>query len=185
MAKVILWNLVTLDGYFEGPTKWDLAFHGEAWCDELLQLSQEFGRKAGLLVFGRVTYEGMKAHWTSTAEEDGETRRFMNALPKLVGSRSLKTSDWNNTGMTADIAGEIARRKAEPGKDIYVFGSADLADALLRAGLVDEIMHCVAPVVLGAGTPFFKPDTARLKLALKAARPLSSGAVILHYATAG
>jgi dihydrofolate reductase len=184
MAKVILWNLVTLDGYFEGAAKWDLDFHGEAWCDELAQLSEEFGQKAGLLVFGRVTYEGMKAHWTTTQNE-GETKRFMNALPKLVGSRSLKASDWNNTEMTADIAGEIALRKTGAGKDIYVLGSAELSDALLRAGLVDEIMHCVAPVVLGAGTPFFKPGTTRRKLAFKTARPLSSGATILHYDVAG
>ncbi len=184
MAKLILWNLVTLDGYFEDTAKWDLAFHADAWCDELSQLSEEFGQKAGLLVFGRVTYQGMKEYWTS-AQEEGETKRFMNALPKLVGSRSLNGSDWNNTEMTADIAGEIARRKAGDTKDIYVFGSAELSDALLRAGLVDEIMHCVAPMVLGAGRPFFKPGTTRRKLALKTARPLSSGAVILHYDVAG
>ncbi|PTM40800.1 dihydrofolate reductase family protein [Bosea sp. 124] len=180
MARVIVWNLVTLDGLFEGPTKWDLAFHGDAWCDELAQLSQEFGDKAGLLVFGRVTYEGMKAYWTST-EEEGETKAFMNGLPKLVASRSLTASDWNNTQVTADIAGEIARRKAAPGKDIYVFGSAELVDSLLREGLVDEIMLCVVPVVLGAGTPLFKPGSARRKLALTQARPLSNGAVILNY----
>jgi dihydrofolate reductase len=183
MAKVIIWNLVTLDGLFEGPAKWDLGFHEDAWCEELSDLSKTFGEKAGLLVFGRVTYEGMKAHWTSTAEE-GETKTFMNALPKLVGSRSLKSSDWNNTQVTADIAGEISRRRGESGKDIYVLGSAELSDALLRAGLVDEIMLCVAPVVLGAGTPFFKPGVEKRKLALKQARPLSNGAVILHYEVA-
>jgi dihydrofolate reductase len=183
MAKVIVWNLVTLDGLFEGPTKWDLAFHGDAWCDELADLSKEFGEKAGLLVFGRVTYEGMKAYWTST-EEEGETKIFMNSLPKLVASRSLTASDWNNTQVTADIAGEIARRKAASGKDIYVFGSAELTDCLLRDGLVDEIMLCVAPVLLGAGTPFFKPGSPTRKLSLTQSRPLSNGAVILTYAVA-
>ncbi len=183
MAKVIVWNLMTLDGLFEGPTKWDLAFHGDAWCDELSELSKTFGEKAGLLVFGRVTYEGMKAYWTST-EEEGETKVFMNALPKLVASRSLTASDWNNTQVTADIAGELARRKAEAGKDIYVFGSAELTDSLLRDGLVDEIMLCIAPVLLGAGTPLFKPGSPKRKLSLTQSRPLSNGAVILTYAVA-
>jgi dihydrofolate reductase len=180
MAKVIVWNLVTLDGFFEGPTKWDIGFHSDAWCDELAALSEEFGRKAGLLVFGRVTYEGMKAHWTTT-ESETETKSFMNALPKLVGSRTLTDSDWNNTQMTADIAGEITRRRAGAGKDIYVLGSAELSGALLKAGLVDEIMLCVAPVTIGAGEPFFKPGSDKRKFGLIAARPLSSGAVILHY----
>ena len=183
MAKLIVWNLVTLDGLFEGPTKWDLAFHGDAWCDELSALSQSFGEKAGLLVFGRVTYDGMKAYWTST-EEEGETKVFMNALPKLVASRSLTASDWNNTQVTADIAGELARRKVNSAKDIYVFGSAELTDSLLRDGLVDEIMLCIAPVLLGAGTPLFKPGSPARKLSLTQTRPLGNGAVILTYAVA-
>lgn len=180
MAKVIVWNLMTLEGFFEGKEKWDLGFHGDAWGDELSELSSDFGRKAGLLVFGRVTYEGMKAYWTS-AEEEGETKAFMNALPKLVASRSLTGSDWNNTTVTADIAGAIARRKAEAGKDIYVFGSAELTESLLAAGLVDEIMIAVAPVTIGQGTPLFKPNAEKRHYALIAARPLKNGTVILHY----
>ncbi|WP_327526570.1 dihydrofolate reductase family protein [Bosea sp. (in: a-proteobacteria)] len=182
MAKVIVWNLVTLDGFFEGPTKWDLAFHNEVWCDELADLSKDFGDKAGLLVFGRITYEGMKAYWTTAADEQDEIKAFMNGLPKLVASRSLTTSDWNNTEVTADIAGEITRRKAALAKDIYVFGSAELTDSLLQAGLVDEIRLCLAPLTLGAGTPFFKPGSPARKFALMQSRPLRNGAVILSYA---
>jgi len=180
MARVIVWNLVTLDGFFEGKERWDLGFHNDAWGEELAELSSEFGRKAGLLVFGRVTYEGMKAYWTSSAEE-GETKVFMNALPKLVASRSLTGSDWNNTTVTADIAGEIISRKAAPGKDIYVFGSAELTESLLAAGLVDEIMLALVPVTIGQGTPFFKAGPDKRSFALIAARPLKNGTVILHY----
>lgn len=180
MAKVIVWNLMTLEGFFEGKEKWDLDFHGDAWGDELAELSSEFGRKAGLLVFGRVTYEGMKAYWSS-AKEEGETKAFMNALPKLVASRSLTGSDWNNTTVTADIVGEITRRKAEAGKDIYVFGSAELTESLLVAGLVDEIMIAAAPVTIGQGTPLFKPNAEKRKYVLITARALKNGTVILHY----
>ena len=180
MAKVIVWNLMTLEGFFEGREKWDLGFHQDAWGEELAALSSEFGRKAGLLVFGRVTYEGMKAYWTST-EEEGETKAFMNALPKLVASRNLTGSDWNNTTMTADIVGEITRRKALPGKDIYVFGSAELTESLLAASLVDEIMIAIAPVTIGQGTPLFKPNAEKRHYALLAARPLTNGTVILLY----
>ena len=180
MAKVIVWNLVTLDGFFEGEKKWDLDFHNRAWGPELEKLSSEFGDSAGLLVFGRVTYEGMKAYWT-TVEGEAEVKNYMNALPKLVASRTITASDWNNTEVTADIVGEITRRKQALDKTIYVFGSADLVDSLLKAGLVDEVMLAIVPVQLGKGTPFFK-DGARRDFYLIEAKPLSNGAILTRYA---
>ncbi len=177
MAKVIVWNLLTLDGFFEGEKKWDLDFHGRAWGPELEAMSNEFGDKAAMLVFGRVTYEGMRDYWT-TAEPSLITT-YMNGLPKLAASRTQSTSDWNNTVISADIEGEIARRRQEPGKDIYIFGSADLTDSLLKAGLIDEIMLCLVPVTLGKGTPFFKGSARNFDLI--EARPLSNGCTILRY----
>lgn len=181
MAKLIIWNVVSLDGYFEGAQKWDLDFHNEGWGEELEQLSREFGENAQTLVFGRVTYEGMKSYWRTA--EDSEVTRYMNALPKLVASRTLTGSDWNNTRVTADIAGEIARLRAGPGKNIYIFGSADLADSLLKQDLVDELMLAIVPVRLGKGTPFFK-EGERRKFGLLESRPLKNGTVILRYAAA-
>lgn len=181
MSRLIVWNLITLDGCFEGEEKWDLAFHGHAWGDELAAMSNSFGARARLLVFGRTTYEGMKTYWTTT-EEEGETKAFMNALPKLVASHTLKSSDWNNTRITDDIVGELTRLKAEPGKDIFVFGSADLTDTLLKAGLVDELMIGLVPTVLGKGHRFFKDREAQQRFDLIEARPLKNGTVILRYA---
>ena len=180
MAKVIIWNLVTLDGFFEGGKKWDLDFHNRAWGPELEKLSTEFGTAAGLLVFGRVTYEGMKAYWTTT-EDEGEVKTFMNALPKLVASRTITSSDWNNTEMTSDIVGELSRRKQSLDKTIYIFGSADLSDALLKAGIVDEVMLAIVPVQLGKGTPFFK-DGARRDFDLIETKALSNGTILVRYA---
>ena len=183
MAKVIAWNLVTLDGYFEGKEKWDLSFHNVAWGEELDALSKEFGRRAQLLVFGRVTHDGMKAYWTSAdANEDSEVTRYMNALPKLVASRSIASSDWNNTRVTADIVAEIARLRAAPGKDIFIFGSAELVDSLLKEKQIDELMLALVPLRLGAGTPFFKAGREQQALDLLESRPLKNGTVILRYA---
>jgi dihydrofolate reductase len=184
MAKVIVWNLVTLDGYFEGTEKWDLAFHNDAWGEELDALSKEFGERAQCLVFGRVTHDGMKAYWTSAeAKEDSQVTRYMNDLPKLVASRTVQSSDWNNTRVTADIVGEVAKLRAAPGKDVLVFGSAELIDTLLAARQIDELMLAVVPVRLGAGTSFFKPGSERQKLELLESRPLKNGTVILCYGT--
>jgi dihydrofolate reductase len=180
MARIIIWNLVTLDGFFEGEKKWGLDFHNRAWGPELERLSTDFGTSASLLVFGRVTYEGMKAYWTTT-EEEGAVKAFMNALPKLVASRTISASDWNNTEVTADIVAALSARKEALDKTIYVFGSAELSDALLKAGLVDEVMLALVPVQLGKGTPFFK-EGARRDFTLLEARPLENGTVLVRYA---
>src|SRR3990170_3075455 len=118
MAKLIGWNLVTVDGYFEGAKKWDLDFHNLAWGPELEKLSEDFGDKAAALIFGRVTYEGMATHWKTA--KPSKVTTFMNALPKLVASRTLKSVDWNNSRVTADIVPELKRLKAEQTKNLYV-----------------------------------------------------------------
>lgn len=179
MAKLIVWNLVSVDGYFEGAKKWDLDFHNLAWGPELEELSKGFGDSAAALVFGRVTYEGMAAYWKTA--EPGEITTFMNALPKLVASRTLKSVDWNNSRVTADIVPELKRMKAEETKALYVFGSAELIHSLLEAGLVDELMICVVPGLLGEGTPLFKPGR-KVGLDLTDTRRLQNGAVINTYA---
>jgi len=182
MGKVVVWNLMSLDGYFEGAKKWDLDFHMLVWGPELEALSKELGGKAEALVFGRVTYEGMKAHWTTT-EDEIEIKTFMNALPKIVGSRTLESADWNNSRVVSDVAAELKRLKQASKKNIYIFGSADLVASLLADDVIDEIMVCVVPVLLGQGTPLFKPADRQKPLKLIESRPLQSGGVILRYET--
>lgn len=178
MAKVIVWNILSLDGFFEGETKWDFSMHEFVWGPELEAMSNEFGDKAAALVFGRVTYEGMRDYWTATTTEPSTITTYMNALPKLVASRTQTTSEWNNTRMTDDIEGEIARLRKESAKDLYIFGSADLTHSLLKVGLVDELILCYAPLALGRGNPFFKD---RVKVDLIEAKGLSNGSVIVRY----
>jgi dihydrofolate reductase len=176
MAKLIGWNILSLDGFFEGEEKWDLELHNFVWGPELEKLSDTFGERAAALVFGRVTYEGMRDYWTRS--EPSTTTTYMNALPKLVASRTRKTSEWNNTRMTDDIEGEIARMRREDEKDSYIFGSAELTHSLMQAGLVDELMICYAPVAIGKGNPFFK---GKVKVELIEAKGLSGGGVLVRY----
>lgn len=180
MRRLVAWNLMSLDGYFEGRTSWELDFHNTAWGEELEAFSLEQLGESGMLLFGRRTYEGMAAHWTKATGAIADT---MNAIEKAVASRTLGTADWNNTRLLKGDAVEAVKGlKAEEGKDICVFGSADLLSSLLAAGLVDEYRLCVAPVVLGGGNPLFKPRESQVNMRLEKTRPLKTGAVILTYA---
>jgi dihydrofolate reductase len=98
MGKLIMWNLVTLDGYFEGPKHWDLDFHHQVWGEDLERFAIKQLEAAEGLLFGRITYEGMAAYW-QTAE--GTVADFMNSLPKLVASRTLRNRIGTIPGWSA------------------------------------------------------------------------------------
>ena len=181
MRKLVMWNLQTLDGCFEGPALWDLALHETAWGKDLEKFSLEQAEEVGTLLFGRTTFEGMAAYWKNAT---GEIAEFMNSVPKVVFSRSLAAADWNNSRLVqGDACDEVAALKRETGKDLFVFGSAKLSDSLMRRGLFDELRICIAPVVLRDGTPLFKAGGPRQDLALLESRVLDTGAVLLRYAT--
>jgi dihydrofolate reductase len=180
MRKLIGWNLMSLDGFFEGETPWDLSFHHTVWGEDLRRYAVSLGEEADFIVFGRKTYEGMAAHWQETTEEP-EIKAYMNAKAKGVASRGLTEAQWNNTRVLSDAVSDLQAMKLLPGETIFVFGSAELQHTLLEAGLMDEIRICLAPVLLGKGNPLFKPGFEK-KLALLEARPVDTGAVILRYA---
>jgi dihydrofolate reductase len=174
-----MWNVITLDGYFEGKESWDLNFHNTIWGEELEKLSIEQLHSADYLVFGRVTYEGMAAYWT---QEKGEIADLMNEIPKLVFSKTLKSAEWNNSILINENASaEIIKLKEQDGKDMYVFGSADLSETFINDDLFDEYRIGVAPVILGSGRPLFKKGIPSKNLSLISTQQLSTGGVVLKY----
>jgi dihydrofolate reductase len=179
MRNLIMWNLLTLDGYFEGPNSWDLDWHNYAWGEELERFSLDQLKTIDALIFGRVTYQGMASYWTA---EKGEVADAMNSIPKIVFSKTLAKADWNNTRLVnTDAAAEVRKLKSAAGKDLFIFGSAGLSAAFMRDGLIDEYRLCLVPVVLGGGNPLFKPGIAKMPMKLIEAKTLKTGGVILRY----
>jgi dihydrofolate reductase len=179
MSKLIMWNIITLDGYFEGEKSWELPFLETVWGPEMERFSLEQLNSTDYLVFGRTTYEGMAAYW-KTAE--GEVADLMNKLPKIVCSRTLNSVDWNNSVlMKENVADEIAKLKAQAGKDMYVFGSANLSETLVKENLFDEYRIGIAPVIAGKGRYLFPNGLPGRNLSLISSEQLMTGAVILRY----
>src|SRR5262245_8047079 len=179
MRKLIMWNIVTLDGYFEGVKNWDLPWHEQVWSEELERFSLEQLGSADMLVFGRVTYEGMAAYWTTA---QGAIADYMNRLPKLVCSRTLQTVTWSNTTLVKDnVAVEVARLKRQGSGSMLLFGSSNLSRTLTNEGLFDEYRIGVAPFIHGRGRLLFGDGHDPQGLQLLEARSLSTGCVILRY----
>lgn len=160
-----------------------------AQCDdEFREFAVEQLNSADILIFGRITYEGMASFWTTpdAAKNDPIVARQMNSLPKIVFSRTLKEATWNNTRLVKENAAEeVSKLKSQLGEDIGILGSANLASDLIRQNLIDEYRIMVNPVVLGEGRPLFEGIEKKIALKLLRTRNFKSGNVLLYYAPLG
>lgn len=186
MRKVILQEIVSLDGYAAGPNG-DVAFipastrGDQRWGAEQMRLFES----VDTLLLGRVTYQIFSQIWPTRTE--GEEKAFadmFNAVPKVVFSRTLKTAPWGKWRegrvVKADPQDEVAKLKQQSGKNILISGSISIGQQLSNANLVDEYHMIVCPVVLGGGRPLFPEKTPR-QLELIDAHPLTRGAVSMLY----
>jgi dihydrofolate reductase len=186
MRNVIVSEFVTLDGVMEDPGGAEGFEHG-GWSIRLSSEEQQRFKfdelaAADALLLGRTTYEGFAAAWPGMEEQTGEYGTWMNGYPKHVVSTTLEEPlEWNNSSLIeGDLAEEVTRLKQQEGKDILIFGSADLVNSLMQLGLVDEYRLMIFPVVVGSGKRLFgEGDTKTLKLV--GTRTFDSGAVVLTY----
>lgn len=182
MKKLFSFNMITLDGFFEGSSKWDLSWHnvdGEFNEFAIAQLNE-----IGTLLFGRVTYEGMASYWSSpdALKDDPIVAGLMNRIPKIVFSKTLAKAEWENTKLVGDnVVEEISRLKKQSDKDVALFGSASLMSELMRMDLIDEHRVMVNPVILGSGNPLFQTKD-KLLLKLLKTKTFNNGNVLLYYA---
>lgn len=178
MRRVILQMSISLDG-FVAPAR-GAGDHRAAPEDPVLkQVKLDGLRQAGVHAMGRVTYEEMAAHWPTSTDDYAAP---MNELPKVVFSKTLENADWKDSRVArGDLAAEIASLRAEPGGDIIAWGGASFAQALSRAGLVDEYRLVINPVALGSGLPLFKDLPAPVWLRLVEATTYESGAALHIY----
>jgi dihydrofolate reductase len=182
MRKLIYSMGISLDGFIAGP-EGEIDWSGPD--EELHRFHNDQTRELGAHLCGRRLYETM-TYW-DTAEENPsapeyelEFARIWNPLPKLVFSRTLDSVEGNWTLATGEVAEEVARLKAEPGKDIAV-GGAGLASSLVERDLIDEYRPFVYPVVLGRGIPYLPPLEKRIPLELVETRAFDVGVTYLRF----
>ena len=181
MKKLLVFNLVTLDGYFEGPNR-DISWHNVD--AEFNEYAIEMLNSVDTLIFGRVTYELMASYWPTAdaIKDDPIVAGKMNALSKIVFSRTLSTVEWNNTRLLKELfPKEIESMKQASGKDMMILGSGTIMSEFARRGLIDGYGIMVNPLVLGSGKPLFEGFKDRLNLKLTKTRSFGNGNVLLYY----
>lgn len=170
--KVVLYIATSLDGVIAQPGD-DLSF---------LNLVQKEGEDYGYAAFtntvdtvimGRKTFDWVFQAINGVPHPDKDT---------YIITRTPRPATGRTQFYTGDLTELVLSLRAQPGGTIYCDGGAQLANALLRAGLLDECIISVVPVVLGAGTRLFADDLAQQKLHLLGSRAFDTGLVQLHYA---
>lgn len=184
MRKLVVFNHVSLDGYFvdgKGDMSWTHADPQDAEWNAFVTSNAGSG---GALVLGRVTYDLMVSFWPTpmAAEMMPVVAERMNNLQKIVFSHTLEQAAWNNTILLkGDIAAEIRKLKEASDPDMTLLGSGTIVAQLAQAGLIDEYQFVVNSVVLGKGRTMFEGLPAKLALRLTQSRTFGNGNVFLCY----
>jgi dihydrofolate reductase len=190
MRRVVVMNHLTLDGVMQAPARPDEdkrdGFQHGGWAmpnndDVMGAAMDERMAESGGLLLGRRTYEDLLSYWNT--QTDSPFTDALNNAPKYVASRTLREPlPWSNsTLLGGDAADAVAELKEQPGKDLQIMGSGALIQSLMPAGLIDEYLLMIHPLVLGAGRRLFADGSPPTTLRLNDSRTTTTGVVIATY----
>jgi dihydrofolate reductase len=193
--RLTLHTFLTLDGVMQAPggpdEDRDGGFEHGGWS--FPYGDEDFGvavtgwfAHADAFLLGRKTYEIFAGHWPKVTDADDPIASQLNALPKYVASATLTSVDWQNSSLiSGDVAAEVARLKQQPGDELQVHGSGDLAHTLIEHDLIDEYRLLIFPLHLGSGKKLFTDGAKAAGLRLLSSSTTSTGVVIASYEPAG
>ena len=172
-----------------GKLKLQMGGENFAADDEVIDFCLENLGNVGSIVLGRTTAEGFIPHWAKVAREpidpadpDSRLGKPLTDIPKIVFSRELTTSKWDNaTIVNGDLEKEIQALKNNDSKDMIVYGGYSFVSSLIQHGLVDEFYFLVNPETIVNGEPLFKSLNSNLALRFEQCRPFKCGTLLLRY----
>ena len=185
MRKIIVSELITLDGFFSGQNgeiNWHIV------DEEYNQYAIDLLNTADTILLGRVTYQLFENYWPaldnkpSASKSELEIAHMINNMTKIVFSGDLEEVTMKNAALLKKIdPQEILKMKQKPGKDMVIFGSGSIVSAFTRHGLIDEYQFVVNPVVIGRGRTLFKDIQRMINFRLLRTMRFSSGNILLVY----
>ncbi len=184
MRKVVLYTLMSLDGAVDHPSRYFARDQGVGQVPEFdpVMIENEnaiIGAQDAVLL-GRGMYDEWSQFWP--ASDDEPFAGFINSVKKYVVTSTPLSREWNNAEAARGPIEDLVRDlKGQPGGDIGIHGSIELAQAMLRAGLVDELHLVVGPAVGCTGRRLFAGLDDMRRLELLSAVPTPSSSLLLAY----
>jgi dihydrofolate reductase len=183
MRKVKLQMQVSLDGFVAGPNG-EMDWMTWNWDDELKEYVTALTESVDSILLGRVLAQGFIPHWTAASknpESDSFTHKMVDT-PKIVFSKTLTSSEWENTVLAeGTIEDAVTHLKQQEGNDIIVYGGSNFVSNLIKHNLIDEYHLFVNPVAIGSGMPIFLGLEEKLPLKLIQSKGFSCGITVLCY----
>ncbi len=185
MRKLKLQVQMTVDGYMGGPNG-EMDWMALDWGEDIGNYVTNLTADVDCILLGRKLAEGFIPHWAAVAADPDHPEmtsgeEFTN-LPKVVFSKTLAESAWDNTVLAqGDLVDEVMRLKQEAGKEMIAYGGGTFVSALIQHGLIDEFHLFVNPAAIGTGMPIFQGLEQKQALTLKHATAFACGIVVLCY----
>jgi len=193
--RIVAFDRVSAEGYFAAP---DGNLNWVVPDDEIDKAGAAGIPGADTMLFGRRTYQAFESFWphaindSPTAHDPHSPERhseairamgqWINEATKVVFSKTLKDVTWNNSRLAHDIdPREIEAMRAQPGKDMMIFGSGTVVSQLTGHGLIDEYQFIVSPIFLGSGRALISDLSKTVRLDLREVKEYRSGNVLLRY----
>ncbi|WP_369820429.1 dihydrofolate reductase family protein [Rhizobacter sp. Root29] len=178
VRKVVLIMTMSIDGYVVAPE--GMSTGGLPESAELKRWKLDRIRRAGTHIMGRVSYEEMGPFWQRS---DDAYAAPMNDIPKVVFSKTLKEATWPESSIArGDLHEDISELKKQAGGEIIAWGGAAFAQALSKAGLIDEYVILTRPIAYGGGKPLFSGLADALKLKVLVTAAYDNGTLLRIYA---
>jgi dihydrofolate reductase len=179
MRKLKLQVQMTVDGYIAG-LKGEMDWTVRQWDEELKNYVGAITQPVDCIILGRKLAQGFIPYWNSHPEEEGAEK--FNHTPKVVFSKTLAESEWENTVVAKGrLDNEIEKLKKQDGGDIIAYGGATFVSALIEHRLIDEFHFFINPVAIGKGLAIFTELVQHQNLDLVKATAFDCGIVVLNY----
>jgi len=195
MRKIITTTFITLDGVMQAPGGpeedttggfayggWQTSFPSDEMMDSLLSgyMSNPFE-----LLLGKTTYDIFAGYWPQ-ATTDLEVATPFNSTRKYAVSRNSFEPSWNNAScITGDVVQQIKKLKEQEAPDLWVWGSGNLIQTLLKYKLIDRMHLWIYPITIGSGKKLFAEGTQPEKFTLVESKISATGVIIATYEPAG
>lgn len=190
MRKLKLQVQITVDGFVAGPNG-ELDWMTWNQDDKLIEFINALTDSSDTILLGRKMTDGFVNYWENVVNNQPDSPEYLFArkmveTPKVVFSKTLDESRWNNTRLAkGDLVDEVTRLKNQAGKDLIVYGGAGFVSSLIQVGLIDEFNFFVNPVMINQGMRIFDSLDQRQDLTLEQATAYKCGIVVLTYTLQG
>jgi dihydrofolate reductase len=185
MRKLKLQVQITVDGFIAGQNG-EMNWMSFNWTDDIKKYVSELTEPVDTILLGKNLAAGFIPHWAAVAKDNNNPEKEagvkFSETPKIVFSKTLTQSEWENTVVeNEDFVEKIKDLKEQSSSDIIVYGGGKFVSSLVRENLIDELHLFVNPAILGKGMPIFQEVHAMQKLNLVKSKQFECGIIVLVY----